>query len=128
MAPLQLCADIGGSVDCVGCPVYQFGKVVCAPLVCLILTLLCSLTLSCSCRCITGCVYFAIWTKNNMRTSWYLGVWSSLPYPPEYDPSSPGFVGLTNFVTAFILYGACMLSLIPSHPTCPHTITPDMPL
>ncbi|KAF6253363.1 hypothetical protein COO60DRAFT_1547131 [Scenedesmus sp. NREL 46B-D3] len=53
--------------------------------------------------CLTGCIYFAWWTARYMPDHWYLGGNDSLPR--EYDGSRPGVVAVTNFITAFILYG-----------------------
>ncbi|WIA12055.1 hypothetical protein OEZ85_012134 [Tetradesmus obliquus] len=53
--------------------------------------------------CLTGCIYFAWWTARYMPDHWYLGGDSTLPR--EYDGSKPGVVAVTNFITAFILYG-----------------------
>jgi hypothetical protein len=53
--------------------------------------------------CLTGCIYFAWWTARYMPDHWYLGSDSVLPR--EYDGSNPGVVAVTNFITAFILYG-----------------------
>lgn len=53
--------------------------------------------------CLTGCIYFAWWTARYMPDHWYLGGDTSLPR--EYDGSKPGVVAVTNFITAFILYG-----------------------
>lgn len=36
-----------------------------------------------------------------MPAHWYLG---SHAVPREYDPSQPVIVGVTNFITSFILY------------------------
>mmetsp|Transcript_27778 Transcript_27778/g.60863 ORF Transcript_27778/g.60863 Transcript_27778/m.60863 type:complete len:1303 (+) Transcript_27778:244-4152(+) len=52
--------------------------------------------------CICGCVYFAIWTRDEFPKHWYLG---SVYTGVQYDPSNPALVGVTNFVTSFILYG-----------------------
>jgi hypothetical protein len=53
--------------------------------------------------CITGCIYFAWWTATYMPRHWYL---DPTNVPREYDSSQPVIVGVTNFITAFILYGA----------------------
>jgi hypothetical protein len=53
--------------------------------------------------CLTGCIYFAWWTARYMPDHWYLG--GDLSLPREYDGSKPGVVAVTNFITAFILYG-----------------------
>jgi phospholipid-translocating ATPase len=59
--------------------------------------------------CITGCAYFAWWTTNEMYKHWYL-----LPgrhgaaqdaAAEQYNPRNAGVVAVTNFITAFILYG-----------------------
>lgn len=53
--------------------------------------------------CLTGCIYFAIWTENNGPPAWYL---SLVPSDAEqYNPDNPAFVGLASFITSFILYG-----------------------
>ncbi len=61
--------------------------------------------------CVTGCTYYAIWTKNNMANHWYLGDWGNNYVPNEYNADKPALVGATNFVTAFILYGECLCLL-----------------
>lgn len=53
--------------------------------------------------CLTGCIYFAWWTSRYMTKHWYLGPGPNVPR--EYDSSKPGIVAVTNFITAFILYG-----------------------
>ena len=57
--------------------------------------------------CITSSVYFSEWTRLHMNTHWYLAPYST---PVQYNPSKPGLVGLTQFITAFILYGGCRLA------------------
>eukprot|EP00879_Flechtneria_rotunda_P033337 GHRR01036912.1.p1 GENE.GHRR01036912.1~~GHRR01036912.1.p1 ORF type:complete len:304 (+),score=63.47 GHRR01036912.1:331-1242(+) len=52
--------------------------------------------------CLTGCIYFAWWTANYMPQHWYLAPNEA---PREYDSAQPGIVAVTNFITAFILYG-----------------------
>lgn len=54
--------------------------------------------------CITGCTYFAWWTRHHAIDHWYITP-DKTNVPKEYDPDSPAIVGVTNFVTAFILYG-----------------------
>jgi hypothetical protein len=57
--------------------------------------------------CLTGCIYFAWWTARYMPDHWYLGGDNLLPR--EYDGTKPGVVAVTNFITAFILYGEQLL-------------------
>jgi hypothetical protein len=57
--------------------------------------------------CLTGCIYFAWWTARYMPDHWYLGGDNFLPR--EYDGTKPGVVAVTNFITAFILYGEQLL-------------------
>jgi len=54
--------------------------------------------------CITGCIYFAWWTSTYMPLHWYLGP-DRVANAIEYDASRPAIVGVTNFITSFILYG-----------------------
>lgn len=54
--------------------------------------------------CITGCIYFAWWTSTYMPLHWYLGP-DKVSNAVEYDSSRPAIVGVTNFITSFILYG-----------------------
>jgi hypothetical protein len=54
--------------------------------------------------CITGCIYFAWWTSTYMPLHWYLGP-DQVKDAVEYDASRPAIVGVTNFITSFILYG-----------------------
>lgn len=54
--------------------------------------------------CITGCIYFAWWTATYMPQHWYLGP-NNVVGAVEYDPRYPAIVGVTNFITSFILYG-----------------------
>jgi phospholipid-transporting ATPase len=52
--------------------------------------------------CFTGAVYDAYWIQQNFNNHWYLGP----QYTNEqYNPATPAVNGITNFVTAFILYG-----------------------
>lgn len=55
--------------------------------------------------CITGSIYFAWWTANFMPLHWYLGP-DQVEGSIEYDSQRPAIVGVTNFITSFILYGA----------------------
>lgn len=54
--------------------------------------------------CITGCIYFAWWTSTYMPLHWYLGP-DQVKDAVEYNSSRPAIVGVTNFITSFILYG-----------------------
>lgn len=54
--------------------------------------------------CITGCIYFAWWTSTYMPLHWYLGP-DQVEDAVEYNSSRPAIVGVTNFITSFILYG-----------------------
>jgi len=52
--------------------------------------------------CFIGACYDASWIKNNFNNHWYLGP----QYTNEqYNPQTPPVNGITNFITAFILYG-----------------------
>jgi hypothetical protein len=54
--------------------------------------------------CITGCIYFAWWTATYMPLHWYLAP-DMVADAVEYNPARPVIVGVTNFITSFILYG-----------------------
>ena len=54
--------------------------------------------------CITGCIYFAWWTSTYMPLHWNLAP-DRLPGAIEYNSQRPAIVGVTNFITSFILYG-----------------------
>lgn len=52
---------------------------------------------------ITGCVFFAEWTRRKGLDNWYLQL--SNPLNDQYNPNTPAFVGFASFITSFILYG-----------------------
>ncbi|MEW5306196.1 MAG: hypothetical protein WDW36_008680 [Sanguina aurantia] len=52
--------------------------------------------------CLIGAFYSAIWTHNRLPFLWYMRPDS---VTPQYDPALPGVVGVTDFITNFILYG-----------------------
>lgn len=60
--------------------------------------------------CITGAVYDATWIKNNLNKHWYLGPQYT---NAQYNPATPALNGVTNFITCFILYGACLCTVHP---------------
>lgn len=52
--------------------------------------------------CITGAIYFAIWTRDVSPKHWYLAPQDT---NSQYNPDEPAFVGFASFITSFILYG-----------------------
>lgn len=54
------------------------------------------------CMCLCGCIYFARWTRDRFPKNWYLGPFK---IETQYNPEKPVVVGITNFITSFILYG-----------------------
>lgn len=54
--------------------------------------------------CVTGAIYFSWWTTTYMHLHWYLGP-DQVQDAIEYNSKFPAIVGVTNFITSFILYG-----------------------
>jgi hypothetical protein len=54
--------------------------------------------------CVTGAIYFSWWTTTYMKLHWYLAP-NMVENSIEYNAEFPAIVGVTNFITSFILYG-----------------------
>ena len=59
--------------------------------------------------CLTGAIYFGIWTRDQGPKNWYLKLQPAAD--AQYDPEKPAFVGFASFITSFILYGEAAAAL-----------------